>query len=74
MEKPPDIGYGIDISRLGKPKVKILFTSKLIEKPLLRDDLKQYPTLQTLMVIRQPNCTYYNVTPEQWQRVHELKG
>jgi hypothetical protein len=45
----------------------------MIEKPILRAYLKQYPLLQSLGVICQPNCTNYKVTPEQWKRVHELK-
>jgi hypothetical protein len=70
----PDITYWIDTSRIGvKPSAKIRFTSKLLEKPLLRENLKLDPILKTLMVIRQPNCTNYKVTQEQWQRVYELR-
>ncbi len=37
IEKPPDIGYWIDTTRVGtKPQARIRFTSKLLEKPLLR--------------------------------------
>ncbi|MBD2168623.1 hypothetical protein H6G04_30040 [Calothrix membranacea FACHB-236] len=72
---PPDIGYWIDTSRIGtRPCAKIRFTSKLVEKPLLREDLKLDSVLKSLMVIRQPNCTNYKVTQQEWQRVHELKG
>jgi hypothetical protein len=46
----------------------------MIEKLLLRAYLKQDPLLQSLEVIRQPNCTNYKVTPEQWKRIHELRG
>lgn len=70
----PDIGYWIDTSTGVKPCAKIRFTSKLVEKPLLREDLKLDSVLKTLMVIRQPNCTNYKVTQEEWQRVHELRG
>ncbi|MDZ8025375.1 MAG: hypothetical protein RMY36_031595 [Nostoc sp. SerVER01] len=55
ITNPPDIGYWIDTSRIGiKPCAKIRFTSKLVEKPLLREGLKLDPVLKTLMVIRQP--------------------
>ena len=70
-----DIGYWIDKSRLGsKPQALIRFTSKLLEKPLLREQLKQDPVLKNLLVIRAPNSTNYKIAPEEWQRVHELKG
>jgi hypothetical protein len=72
---PPDIGYWIDPICVGvKPCAKIRFTSKLLEKPLLREHLKQDPVLKNLMVIRQPNATNYKITQQEWQHVHELKG
>jgi hypothetical protein len=53
LEKPPDIGYWIDTSRVGsKPQARMRFTSKLLEKPLLREHLKQDSVLKTLMIIR----------------------
>ena len=53
---PPDIGYWIDTSRASnRTYAKIRFTSKLLEKPLLRENLKQDPIVQHLMVIRVPN-------------------
>ncbi|MCC5654203.1 EVE domain-containing protein [Nostoc sp. XA013] len=68
-------GYWIDTTRIGvKPCAKIRFTSKLLEKPLLREDLKQDPVLKNLTVIRQPNATNYKITQQEWQCVHELKG
>ncbi|MEH1997099.1 EVE domain-containing protein [Nostoc sp.] len=72
---PPDIGYWIDTARIGvKPCAKIRFTSKLLEKPLLRENLKQDPVLKNISVIRQPNATNYKITQQEWQRVHELKA
>ena len=72
---PADIGYWIDTSRASnRTCVKIRFTSKLLDKALLRKNLKQDPMLQHLMVIRVPNGTNYKVTPEEWQRVHELRN
>ncbi|BAY41316.1 hypothetical protein NIES2111_57120 (plasmid) [Nostoc sp. NIES-2111] len=70
----PDIGYWLDTSRVGvKPCAKIRFTSKLLEKPLLREHLKHDPVLKNLIVIRQPNATNYKITQQEWQRVNELK-
>ncbi|BAT56675.1 hypothetical protein NOS3756_56870 (plasmid) [Nostoc sp. NIES-3756] len=41
IASPPDIGYWINTSRVGvKPCAKIRFTSKLLDKPLLRENLK----------------------------------
>ncbi len=75
LEKVPDIGYWIDKSRLGsKPQARIRFTSKLLEKPLLRKNLKEDPILRNLLVIRAPSNTNFKLTPQEWQRVHELKG
>ncbi|MBE8971364.1 EVE domain-containing protein [Nostocales cyanobacterium LEGE 12452] len=75
IENPTDIGYWIDTSRaMNKTYSKIRFTSKLLDKPLLREDLKLDSVLKTLMVIRQPNATNYKVTQQEWQRVHELRG
>ncbi len=75
ITNPPDIGYWIDTSRLGvKPCAKIRFTSKLLEKPLLREYLKQDPVLKNLIVIRSVWLTNYKITQQEWQRVHELKG
>ena len=74
IENPTDIGYWIDTSRaMNRTYSKIRFTSKLLEKPLLRENLKQDPVLKNLIVIRQPNATNYKVTQEEWQRVHELR-
>ena len=74
MQEVPDIGYWLDKSRLGeKPFATIRFTDKLLDRPLLRSELKQDPALSTLIVIRQPNGTNFKVSPEEWRRVYELK-
>ena len=75
IPNPPDIGYWLDQGKLGKkPCAKIRFTQKLLDRPLLRADLKQDPVLKDLTVIKQPNSTNFKVTEEQWQRVFELRG
>ena len=74
MADLPDIGYWLDKSRLGeKPFATIRFTDKLLDRPLLRSELKQDPVLGALIVIRQPNSTNFKVTAEEWQRVYELR-
>ena len=74
MPEPPDIGYWLDKSRLGaKPFATLRFTDKLLERPLLRSDLKQDPVLKSLTVLRQPNATNFKVTAAEWQRVYELR-
>jgi predicted RNA-binding protein with PUA-like domain len=75
-EARPDIGYWIETSKLTPTSLhtKIRFTSKLVDKPLLRSDLLNNPVLKDLTVIRVPNSTNFKVTAEQWQRVFELRG
>jgi hypothetical protein len=66
IASPPDIGYWIDTSRVGvKPCAKIRFTSKLLDKPLLRENLKQDSVLKNLIVIRQSNATNYKITQQE---------
>ena len=75
MKDLPDIGYWLDTSRLGtKPFATLRFTDKLLERPLLRSDLKQDPVLKALTVLHQPNSTNFKVTAAEWQRVYELKS
>ena len=72
----PDIGYWIEMGKLTPTSLhtKIRFTSKLVNKPLLRSDLLNDPVLKDLTVIRVPNSTNFKVSAEQWQRVFELRG
>lgn len=73
FDKLPDAKYWVDTNRaVDKPLATIRFTSKFIDKPLLRANLLKDPILKNLLVIRTPNSTNFRVTPEQWQRVHEL--
>ena len=75
-ESRPDIGYWIETSKLTPTSLhsKIRFTSKLVDKPLLRSDLLNDEVLKNLTVIRAPNSTNFKISAEQWQRVFELKG
>jgi predicted RNA-binding protein with PUA-like domain len=69
----PDRKYWADASRAtGKQQAIIEFTSKLLDKPLLKTDLLKDPILNNLLVIRAPNSTNFKITAEQWKRVQEL--
>ncbi|MFZ9736399.1 MAG: EVE domain-containing protein [Prochlorotrichaceae cyanobacterium] len=75
IAKPPDMAYWLEQGKLGqKPCATIRFTQKLLDRPLLRSELKADPVLKDLTVIKQPNSTNFKVTEEQWQRVFELRG
>jgi formylglycine-generating enzyme required for sulfatase activity len=77
LEELPEIDYWIDTSLLdtkrNQDQVRIRLTSKLLEKPLLRKELKQDFILNNLAVIRLNRGSIFKVTPEEWRRVHELK-
>jgi hypothetical protein len=85
LSKLPNPKYWLDASHLsgssylvvqgratGKQQAIIEFTSKLLDRPLLKTDLLKDPILSNLLVIRAPNSTNFKVTPEQWKRVQEL--
>lgn len=73
LEKLPEAHYWLDTSRgMGKLHCKIQFTSKLLDNPLLKNNLLKDDLLKRLPVIRYPNRTNFKLTPEEWQRVHEL--
>ncbi|MFM8293847.1 MAG: EVE domain-containing protein [Microcystaceae cyanobacterium] len=76
LSELPDRDYWLSPgnARLEKPRVQLHFLRKLLGQPLRRQDLKQDPILKDLLVLKAPNSTNFRVTPEQWQRVHSLKG
>ena len=61
------IGWGVG----RKSGAEICLGAFVLEKLLLRENLKQDPILKTLIVIRQPNATNYKITQQDCQRVHE---
>jgi predicted RNA-binding protein with PUA-like domain len=72
---PPDLVYWLDQSQVGrKPQSILELTHKLIDQPLLKDNLKQDEILQHLSVIKQPHATNFKITVEQWERVKSLIG
>ena len=76
FEELSDINYWIDPNMLNnmlnQPGPLIRLTTKLLDHPLLRKDLKQDSILKDLSVIRAPRGSLFKVTPEQWNRVYEL--
>jgi hypothetical protein len=62
ITKLPDRKYWADPNRAtGKQQAIIEFTSKLLDKPLLKTDLVKDFILKNLLVIRAPNSTNFKV-------------
>ncbi|BAU66950.1 hypothetical protein STA3757_43560 [Stanieria sp. NIES-3757] len=76
LKEISDLDYWLDPNKFKKNRlhVKIRFIRKLIGQPLRRFELKYDRTLQNLLVIRAPNSTNFKVTPQEWERVYQLKG
>ncbi|AFZ34092.1 Uncharacterized protein family UPF0310 [Stanieria cyanosphaera PCC 7437] len=76
LKEISDLDYWIDANKFKKNRlhVKIRLIRKLIGQPLRRFELKYDRTLQNLLVIRAPNSTNFKVTPQEWERVYQLKG
>ena len=76
LEKIPDAEYWtIPVSaKKDKPRAQLRFMRKLLGQPLRKHELKQDQILKDLLVIKAPNSTNFKVTPEQWERVYQLKG
>ena len=72
----PHLNYWLDPNKFKKNRlhVKIRFIRKLLGQPLRRFELKYDRTLQNLLVIRAPHSTNFKVTPQEWERVYQLKG
>lgn len=76
LEKIPDAEYWtIPVSaKKDKPRAQLHFLRKLLGQPLRKHELRQDQILKDLLVIKAPNSTNFKVTPEQWERVYQLKG
>lgn len=57
-----------------QPHAQIRLTAKLLDSPLLREDLKLDPVLKDLLVLKAPNSINFRVTEGQWERIQELRG
>ena len=74
-EEVPDIDYWIETKVLEngneRPKVRLRFTNKLLEKPLLKEKLKQDDILKDLLIIRNPRLARTKITPDESKRIYE---
>ena len=57
-----------------KPRVKLRVTQRLLDRPLLRSELRQDPSLQSLSILRFAQGTNFPVSEEEWTRLQELLG
>jgi predicted RNA-binding protein with PUA-like domain len=51
--------------------VKYRYT-RILDEPLLREDLKKHPVLRNMQIFKFANATNFEVTPEEWAAVQEL--
>ncbi|MTJ46843.1 EVE domain-containing protein [Dolichospermum sp. UHCC 0259] len=69
----PDKKYWIDSTRaLGKQQAIIRFTNKFIESALLKNRLQEDSVLKSLLVLRAPNSTNFQVSVEEWEQIQKL--
>jgi uncharacterized caspase-like protein len=73
-----DIDYWIDTNLLERLRTEagpvIRFTHKLLNQPLLRDNVLKDSILKNLPIFRFRQGSIFEITPEHWQRVYELVG
>jgi hypothetical protein len=55
-----------------RPHVFLQITRKLLEQPLLQEDLQKDLFLKDLSILDRPDDREYKVRPQEWQRVFEL--
>ena len=75
LEELPDKDYWI-VKNMSQPEGKRVFTNfttKLLENPLLYEELIQDDILKNLSVISDARGTNFQVTQEQWMQVYELR-
>ncbi|NEU83158.1 EVE domain-containing protein [Nostoc sp. UIC10630] len=76
LQESPDIDYWIDKnvfnSGQNKPKARLRFVTKLLDKPLLKETIKQDEILKDLLVIRNPRLTISKLKSEESERIYDL--
>ncbi|MEH2190351.1 MAG: SUMF1/EgtB/PvdO family nonheme iron enzyme [Nostoc sp.] len=76
LQEAPDIDYWIDKnvfnSGQNKPKARLHFVTKLLDKPLLKETIKQDEILKDLLVIRNPRLTISKLKSEESERIYDL--
>jgi hypothetical protein len=50
-------------------RVKIRYRLKLINSPMLRDELKNVPEVVNMAIFRQPQATNFPATNDEWQTI-----
>lgn len=76
LDSIPDLDYWTTpiSAKKDKPRAQLRFLRKLLGQPLRKHELRQDRILKDLLVIKAPNSTNFRVTPEQWERIYQLKG
>ncbi|MGK7941292.1 MAG: SUMF1/EgtB/PvdO family nonheme iron enzyme [Crocosphaera sp.] len=73
---PNDIDYWLDTTVIDNgqnhPKARLRFIKKFLDKPILKEQLKQDQLLKDLLIIRNPRLSRTRVTPEESQRIYQL--
>lgn len=73
IDKLPEEEYWLDSQKaVQKQFVRVEFTKKLVDKPILKEFLKQDTLLQKLLVIRNPNRATYKVSLEEWEQINKI--
>lgn len=75
LNKVPDDNYWI-IKKMSQPNAKrvlIYFTAKLLDNPILYQELIQNNILNNLSVISDPRGTNFKLKQEQWMQIYELR-
>jgi len=74
LKTVPDLDYFIEQSQMtSKPQAMVKLTHRLIDRPLLYQDIHDDPVLRKLWIICKPPIgTNFPVAADEWQRVHEL--
>jgi predicted RNA-binding protein with PUA-like domain len=53
-------------------RVKLKYTLKLLNNPILREELKSIPELKDMAIFRQPQGTNFPVTQDEWKVISDL--
>jgi hypothetical protein len=63
--------YDIDKSQ-ARLRVKYKYRLKLVNNPIMREELKSIPELQNMNIFKQPQGTNFRVTSEEWEVILDL--
>lgn len=75
VDQPPDLDYWLlPMRAIGRFYVPVRFIRKVVDRPLLKAELRHHPGLSQLSVLRVPQGTNFRITAQEWQRIQELLG